>query len=382
MTKGELTSEQQIKLAQIYRSQKAQGKALTPDQEARIRQDDIRLDPGLEEREWKEFNLEMELEFGSKPVTQIREESRKLGLDILKTSPKPMTAVKPILDSVTRQEVAELAPTPHSYTFPPPAEKSLSGHDATELILELEEISFRARSGEDYALLRDKYCAISIELNKRGLFAPGFRPHPAIPRLASSRTLSHMTLLRDRIVIDCHWLHSRREFVKVTKEEAQWMGLLALDRPFDWVRVSAFAATGINTIHRADSLLYLSIRQQCQMLALKGADVAERAARLFRGNRLSKSRTPPAIVRIRQAINRWCEKDKRVSRYNEKYLAYATAVYLLGADRTIPETAELAGFILGETPLNESTARSTIAKLLKRLPELAPHPVAFVSAHA
>lgn len=247
-----------------------------------------------------------------------------------------------------------------------------------ELLSELEMLVGSVRNGAEYSTVRQRYCSLSIALNEKGVLAPAFRPYPAIPSLASSRTPVHMTLLRDRIVIDCHWLHFRHELVKVTREEAQWIGLLALDRPFDWVRVSAFAATGINAIHRADSLLYLSIRQQCQMLALKGADVAERAARLFRGNRLSKSRTPPAIVRIRQAINRWCEKDKRVLRYEEKYLAYATSLYLLGVDRTILETAELAGFILGEAPLSESGARSTIAKLLRRLPELAPHPVASV----
>ena len=226
------------------------------------------------------------------------------------------------------------------------------------ILINLDKISQISKRLDKYLVIRNVFLDLSIELNSRGLIAPAFRPFPTIPRRIKKFSETHRAIQRDRVVIDCHWLHSRNERVSIS--ENKWRGLLDTRRDFQYEKVAEFASTSITNEYRADGTLRLTPRQQCQLVAIRGNRTREQFDKLVTNEReKGKPRTPPRLELIELAINHWCERDCRVEKYRLQYFAIAKAVELLGNGATAKHIAELTGLILGEKPLSE---RSILAK--------------------
>lgn len=263
--------------------------------------------------------------------------------------------------------VGELQSLTDSYKFPPSTDADHEHKSSAQLAEELEQLVDGIQAPDDYVKVRDRYCAISVALNQRGLLAPAFREFPKISAHALKRGNEQMLIQRDRIVIDCHWLFCRAEVVEIY--EGQWKGLLKRGKPLDMDRLATFAATKIKNESRAYGTLRLTDRQQCQLVALRGDSIGAQFKHLTVSTYSRSARVPSTMEPVERAINRWCEKDRRMVAHRSKYLAYAKAKALLGPGALIFEIAELAGLIMGDPPLQESAARLTLKKLAKKMDE-------------
>jgi hypothetical protein len=234
-----------------------------------------------------------------------------------------------------------------------------------ELMAEFDKLVMQIESGYvSYMASREVFCMLSLALNSTQLQAPAFRPQPPIPRTAADRTAEHLVIQRDRIVIDCHWLHCTKS--KVCASEGAWRGIVEPSQELQVERIERFAATKIANDYRAESVLSLSVFQQTQLVAIRGNAVHQ----AFKNLRTmvidgAGQRTAARFKRIERAISDWSSSQPRFGQLQKKYRAYAMASELLpGAPVT--QKAHLAGMILGEPVLSESAARQTL-KTLERL---------------
>lgn len=268
---------------------------------------------------------------------------------------------------------ATSSPTPHisaSHASSPkiglPTGSSVS-NDHVDLMARLESLVDSIRDPDDYTPINGDYLDTCYRLNEFGLWAPAFRPHFSIPAKKAERRSVHATMLQDRIVLDCHWLHSNKH--QVFPREDRWKPLFNLHKSFDIELAEEFASRVIKSEYRAEAILGLTLRQQVQLRAIRGT-VADLAF-----NELKKSssttdgkRIPSRLEVITLTVNRWAEKDPRVAKHRDKYIAHAKARELLkSSSPTRKEIAELAGLIRGVPPLSERSVFDTLDKLDKRL---------------
>jgi hypothetical protein len=240
--------------------------------------------------------------------------------------------------------------------------------EAGNILGELESMSQIAKKADQYLLVREEFCTLSIELNNRKLIAPAFRPSPTIPYLKKYRNNSHLLMQKDRIVIDCHWLHARK--VKIYSSEPNWRGIFNLSKEFSFEKVSEFASHDIKNEYRATAIMKLTPHQQNQMRALRSVETQKRFQDLYESLRDGKRRLQPRLELIELAINQWCEADVRIVPHRPQYAALAMAIELTG-DSSPTLLGELMGLILGTPPLAESTVRQKIINLRKAIDKYA-----------
>lgn len=104
--------------------------------------------------------------------------------------------------------------------------------------LRVAQLGQSASTGAPYAAVRDRYLALNIALNLRGLTAPAFRP---VRRLRNKNPASEEEELLglDRQVIDLHYLHANhRSVLRLKRRDAK-----ALFKPeeFDFTLAGQFA---------------------------------------------------------------------------------------------------------------------------------------------
>jgi len=237
--------------------------------------------------------------------------------------------------------------------------------DRLELLIDMVKIP------DDYMAIRDQYCEISIELNRRKLWAPAYRPCLTIPKLKANWKPVHTLVLRDRIVIDCQWLHSKG--YKNRSHEKQWRPMSNQKIPFPFELATEFAKREMKAEYRAEGIFGLTTRQQLEMRALQGKAVQAHVHALKQYQRIDGVRIANDREIMTLAVNRWCEKFPRYESEREKYLAHAKARALLAIVTTSPtDIANLAGMIQGINPLSESTVRGLLKNMDRWQTELAP----------
>lgn len=249
----------------------------------------------------------------------------------------------------------------HSYSFP--WSTLLSSETQENLSAAMDDLVLDInRRPDGYMRHRDIYCMLSQAMNVMKKQAPAFRPKVIIPWHASKRTNVHLVIQRDRVVIDCHWLYSTES--KVRAAEGAWRRIVKPTEPLQTARIEEFAATKISNDYRADSTLKLTEFQQAQMSAMQGKRIQGAFKEL--GALVADStgaRTASRFRKIERAIGEWCSRQPRLEKQYDKYRAYAVAAELLTSP-SVPNIAQLAGFILGVPPLSESSARQTLKTLL------------------
>lgn len=276
---------------------------------------------------------------------------------------KPKPSLIPVHVRMQLRSAHEVQALSESYSFP--WSSPIGAGSQADLAAQLDEVVLKIQDEPwGYIRNRDLYCMLALSLNELGLQAPAFRPSPTIPWLASEQTAEHLLIQRDRIAIDCHWLYCTKS--RVYASEGNWSGLVNPKLGLQMTRIEKFAATKLSNDYRADDLMGLTELQQAQMAAIKSAKMQENFKAL--GAMVVGAggvRTASRFKRIDRAIREWCSSQPRFEKHYGKYRAYARAVELL--DRpSVQQIATLAGYIAGEKPLSESSARQTLA-VLRRL---------------
>lgn len=230
---------------------------------------------------------------------------------------------------------------------------------AVDLRGQLSVLVGELRVHGDYRRIRDEYCRISILLNLDGFWAPAFRP-AVKPGKAKGHNV-YFEIHRDQLVIDCHWLHSKKERVKARDDG--YMPLFNHRHEFPFELAWKFAREEWTAKHRADESLMLTSRQQCQLAAIRGKRVDGRFAAALDGGKNSRGRVPPKVAALRQQLNEWGERNKGIVKHLDDYEHLWLSREVLGTDAPVSQIVELFALVTGKTPKDEKTVREKLKTL-------------------
>ena len=267
-------------------------------------------DPHLSEEEWEQQCEEREREKRSRDI-----EALLADLDVEVTSPAPAAKVG-------------------NYSFPArPITQTIADHAG--LRQTLLELAPQINSHGTYASVRARWCALHLQLNSLGLWAPAYRPWPKLPQKPREQCAdSDHNLHRDRIVIDAHWLHSRAELVSVEPKRAPtWQPLFNPALPFDFEMAERFAQQVWSDDFRTGEVLCLTPYQQCQMGAMRTKahkQLMESFNKITYGADRKRIASPAAVVRV--ALAEWRERQANLGDPN-RLLGRAEARYYLSGRR-------------------------------------------------
>lgn len=277
---------------------------------------------------------------------------------------------KPAAVAETKPPVTELVGTtePIEPSFPQ-FDKGRISKSSDEALHLLAQACYELARHGDYAALRERICQLQIELNEYGLLAPSFRPRPkkSRPKGSGSKksfTETDMAIHRDLIVIDCHWLYTRKVKVRVDSGDMLYQPLFNLSKPFDFDLAWTFANENWRNDTRVESALRLPKLLQYQLAALRCNAVAKDLERLTVGTRKGGRLLASPLARVSVALQEWCDDDPRVESQFEAYEAIYQAYWLLGPSAKTTALTELAALISGKEPLNPRTLQGKLDKLL------------------
>lgn len=215
---------------------------------------------------------------------------------------------------------------------------------------------------QDYGRIRDEYCSLAIQMNEDKRLAPAFRPQ--VVTNARRGDPVYMLIHRDRVVIDYHWCHATA--MEMRPLEPRHAALLDLDHEFNFLQAWELACCRTKSKYRGAEALALTTMQQCQTLALRGPELAERAKGLESGYRESNgefsSRRAVAMRRIRE----WTSRTAILRAQTRVYECLWQARELLGPDN-IPQVPALVALMTGEPPKDRKTIRDKLVLLDKHV---------------
>lgn len=228
-----------------------------------------------------------------------------------------------------------------------------------DLRSELEAVNASMTTPEDFSIVVEQILKLEFEMNHRQKLAPAYRPTFPIPQRTADIKPAHALIQQTRVLIDCHWLHTRCK-TKHAVKEAQWAPLMDPTKPFPRELAQQFAERKIIGSIRADEILCLSPLQQAQMRSLCGSEILTKRNSNGAGARSS----PSPLAQALRVINQWAASDPRLRA--DKYEAMARALVMLdGSKTTNTEVGVLVGLILSEAAVRENQVRD----MKKRLAE-------------
>jgi hypothetical protein len=152
-----------------------------------------------------------------------------------------------------------------SYSFPVTLEQTGFPASNPDLVRELEAL---CESNLKYEEIRVRVCAINLEMNRRGIQAPAFRPsRKSRPKAPAAH---ERMLTRDRMLIDLHWLHSTGFRQRLSDKTFK---KLLTGETFDFISASEFVTKKWATSTRVEKIMGLTEIEQVQMAVLVGRDV-------------------------------------------------------------------------------------------------------------
>lgn len=217
----------------------------------------------------------------------------------------------------------------------------------------------------DYNRIRVEYCQLSISLNLDGRLAPAYRPELNTGRKWGDKVFQAIN--RDRIVIDCHWLQAQKGFVKVRAKDVEFQPMFSPKRAFPFELAWSFANKVWKANHRVVDMLRLTEFQQCQLMALRSDKIKTRIERISVGERKDGIFIPSPLSIFEQGLNAWCERDRRMVKHRDGYVATWTARSYLGDQASVRQVGELAAFMLGQAPSDDKSIRTKEKNILRHI---------------
>jgi hypothetical protein len=208
----------------------------------------------------------------------------------------------------------------------------------------------------DYDKVRDDYCRLSILMNIEGRIAPAFRPKLVTGKKHGSPVF--LSIHRDQLVIDCHWLQVTKQSVKVRAKDVEFASMFKADQSFPFELAWNFANKNWGANHRALDMLRLTDFQQCQLTSLRSDEFKAKVIGLTEGCRRDGKYWPSPLALFERGLSAWCERDKRIIKHRDGYVAVWKARSFLGASASVRQVAHLTALMLGEAPKDDKTIRS------------------------
>lgn len=124
-----------------------------------------------------------------------------------------------------------------------------------------------------YHKIREKYCAISLAMNERSEAPPKFRPLRPLPRRTQKATSDDTLMMRDRQVIDMHWLHCRGKRDELPDRA---FATLFVKDELDFDMAGILAAKSWTNEIKAGKILNLIPHEELQLACLRTKTVADK----------------------------------------------------------------------------------------------------------
>jgi len=299
----------------------------------------------------------------SKPTRLTEFETSPPALHIV-TQPSTATPEKPT--------TAVTPPFLKGYNFPVRA-MPVTTIDHETLKRSLSELASKITGLHEYFKFRHEWCELHLQINEYGMWAPGFRPWPKLPQKPRDNCAEYdHAIQRDRLVIESHWLQSRKELVNVDLKRETWIPLFDHAAPFDFDLAERFAQQVWSDHYRTGEVLCLTPLQQCQMFSLRTNNMKMHMKSFSQSSRGADNRSiqSPRSV-IRTALAQWKERQPNLGNLDQ-LLSRAEAMYYLGKDSSATQVARLAGLISGTRPQDAKTVSQSLKRLKNWLPSNAP----------
>lgn len=288
----------------------------------------------------------------------LAEEGGETGDDAANDAREHASPSRLSVPSLVPKSAAAPATAPAGYRFPLVDTGALG--DLKKL---LASICSEFKSAGNYAAVRDRFCAVSRELNRIALWAPAFRPQPTPRPPVAGKGGEDNLLHRDRVVIDLHWLWCRRASHVPDLAFLPYQDILDPEIDFDFVLASDYAAKKLKSDERATVHLGLSPETQWQLATIKSEEHALEHSRIFTGGRDGSKRVKPAKTDIVQGVASWAARAPAVLGQEGAYLRLWAARRMLRKSARAWQVGELAALMNGSSVLEASTVRQKLARL-------------------
>jgi len=250
------------------------------------------------------------------------------------------------------------------YAFPVDIDRRYSRHENSELpefLAMLLVKAFSPKTGTGYSSIRDKYCAINLEMNYRQLQAPRFRPLNQWDRDFSTPDKILESL--DRQVIDLHWrAHSTDKPIS----EANGYPAIFDGERFNFEMAGRFAQEEWKPSAKVTHL-HLTERMEMEHAILVRSELKKRMRVIFNGDvrgALVKQRGAPQIeIAIRESM---------IARGHPEHVSHIPGLLNVWKARELvgpkpKEISKLIASMTGQPPRDPSSIRRNLKTLDQHL---------------
>lgn len=203
-----------------------------------------------------------------------------------------------------------------------------------------------------YHQIREEYCALSLAMNECGDVPPKFRFMRPLPRQTVKATPDDTLMMRDRQVIDMHWLHSRG---KRDESPDRTFNTLFVDEELDFDMAGALASKAWTNEIKADKVLNLIPYEQFQLAILRTKAVAD----TWRNAEHSMKTT------IDRRLREQLVSEPNLKPHIEDLKLLWLAEKLM-SDQGLSAVAKMHGWLTGKAPLSISTLSTKLKRMRRR----------------
>lgn len=228
----------------------------------------------------------------------------------------------------------------------------LSDCDLAKQLNSLVGTSSRFKPLMPYHFIREQYCAICMVMNERGLQPPRFRPHRALPHLLQKATSDETLMMRDRQVIDMHWLHCGGK--RDTLSDKTFADLF-VDDELDFDLAAYLAEKSWKVEVKTSKVLNLIGHEELQMAYLRTKAIADawRNAENTMKNTVDR--------RLREQLVSTPSLKPHIEDFKQLWLADKIV-----GEMGLAAIAQMHGWLSGKSPLATTTLSEKLRRMRRR----------------
>lgn len=279
------------------------------------------------------------------------DDSAEAAREALETAASSAKIVGPATPAVEQPKDAPAKELVESYFFP---DVTLDQVDFMSLTSSNQTKALKALIGttSPYHQIRARYCAISLAMNDRGEVPPKFRPQRPLPRGTHKAAPDDTLMMRDRQVIDMHWLHCQGKRDELPDRA---FANLFVEEEFDFDVAGVLAAKAWTNEIKAGKVLNLIPHEQLQLACLRTKVIADAWRYAENSMRTTIDR------RLREQLVSEPSLKPHIEDFKRLWLADK-----LMEGQGLAALAQMHGWLSGKAPLSISTLSPKLKRMRRR----------------
>lgn len=228
----------------------------------------------------------------------------------------------------------------------------LTDSDLTQALNALVKAVSRSVPLAPYHVIRERYCAISVVMNERGCVPPRFRLQRPLPRKQKDATPGDTLMMRDRQIIDMHWLHCRGK--RDALPDRAFAELFVGDE-LDFDLAAFLAEKSWTSEAKAEKVLNLIPHEQLQLACLRTRTIND----AWRNSEKSMKTT------IDRRLREQLVAEPSLKPHVEDLKLLWLADKMVGMSG-LAAVAQMHGWLSGKAPLSISTLHGKLRRMRRR----------------